>query len=317
VKNGSKTMGGSSSCCPWFITTFRVSAVILLILIIPACQPKSPIVTLALLGDLMIGRETNPAPDSLKYLVPALRSADLALANLESPLAQVLPAAGSSYNLCALSDRAGLLTYWGLDILSLANNHNLDCGTNGSAGTKSILETAGISSIGPGLQPFFREENGLHIAFLAFDDVSTRVDVDAAVRAIQSARSGGATVIVSIHWGVEYQGGASNRQKFLAEQFAQAGATLIWGHHPHVLQPADWITTSWGKTLVLYSLGNALFDQGGLEVTRQSALVEVRLGGRGIESIHSIPFEIDIADNRAVQPDANSAANILKRLNLP
>jgi Putative enzyme of poly-gamma-glutamate biosynthesis (capsule formation) len=310
-------MRGSSIRRPWFNSIFRVLAVNLLIIIISACQPKSPIVTLALLGDLMIGRGTNPAPDSLAYLLPALRSADLALANLESPLAQVLPAAGSSYNLCALSDRADLLTYWGLDILSLANNHNLDCGPNGNAGTKSILETAGIASMGPGMQPLFRDVNGQHIAFLSFDDVSSVLDVNAATQAIHTAHSSGALVVISIHWGAEYQGGVSDRQKFLAEDFAQAGAALIWGHHPHVLQPAGWIKTSRGKTFVIYSLGNAFFDQGGLAVTRQSALVEVRLGGGGIESVRSIPFEIDIEDSRVIQPDANTAANILKRLNLP
>jgi poly-gamma-glutamate capsule biosynthesis protein CapA/YwtB (metallophosphatase superfamily) len=310
-------MGGSSIRRQWFITTLRVLAVFLLIIINSACQPKSPTINLALLGDLMLGRGTNPSPDSLATLMPALRSADLALANLESPLAQVLPAADSTYNLCALSDRAGLLTFWGMDILSLANNHALDCGPNGSFGTKSILETAGISSLGPGMEPLFREVNGVHLAFLGFDDISSVLDVNAATQAIHTARNSGALVVISIHWGAEYQGGISDRQKFLAEQFAQAGAALIWGHHPHVLQPAAWIATPLGKTLVLYSLGNALFDQGGLAVTRQSALVEVRLGGGGIESVRTVPFEIDIADSRVIQPDANTAANILIRLNLP
>ena len=63
------------------------------------------------------------------------------------------------------------------------------------------------------------------------------------------------------------------RQKELAGQFAKAGATLVVGTHPHVLQPAEWIEGSNGRMLVFYSLGNALFDQGGLDDTRQSALV--------------------------------------------
>jgi poly-gamma-glutamate synthesis protein (capsule biosynthesis protein) len=317
VKNGPKTMGGRSVRRPWFIGTSRALAGSLLVIIISACQPKSPNVTLALLGDLMLGRGTNPTLDSLAYLEPELGSAELALANLESPFAQVLPIADSTYNLCALSDRADLLTYWGLDILSLANNHALDCGPTGSAETKSILGSAGISSIGPGMQPLYRDVKGMHLAFLSFNDVSSVLDVNTATQAIRLAHSTGALVVISIHWGAEYQGGISDRQKFLAEQFAQAGASLIWGHHPHVLQPAYWMETPLGKTLVLYSLGNALFDQGGLAVTRQSALVEVTLAEGGIESVRSVPFEIDIADSRVIRPDANTAANILKRLNLP
>jgi len=63
-----------------------------LVFVSSACQPKAPTVTLALLGDLMLGRGVDPKPDSLAYLTPDLSAADLALANLESPLAPFLPA---------------------------------------------------------------------------------------------------------------------------------------------------------------------------------------------------------------------------------
>jgi poly-gamma-glutamate synthesis protein (capsule biosynthesis protein) len=288
-----------------------------LVFVSSACQPKAPTVTLALLGDLMLGRGVNPQPDSLAYLTPDLSTADLALANLESPLATFLPTSDSIYNLCASSVRASLLPAWGLDLLSLANNHSLDCGPGGPAETHSALETAGITSIGPGMEPVYREVNGLQLAFLAFEDVSSSLDANAAVQAIRSARLTPAVVIVSIHWGAEYQGGASDRQKSLAQEFAEAGAVLVWGHHPHVLQPAQWIETAQGKTLVLYSLGNALFDQGGLADTRRSALVLVTLDADGVTSVRSVPFEIDILNSRLVQPDAWTAEKIRDRLNLP
>ena len=299
---------------------------ILLAICLSACQPKAPTVTLALLGDLMLGRGVDPKPTSLAYLTPDLPAADLALANLESPLAPLLPASDStSYNLCALSTRADLLPAWGIDLVSLANNHSLDCGPDGPAGTKSALDEAGITAIGPGMQPVFREENSLHLAFLAFDDISSPLDENAAVQAIRSAHATGALVIVSVHWGMEYQGGASDRQKSLAQKLAQAGATLIWGHHPHVLQPAAWIGAgpcenskpSQGCTLVLYSLGNALFDQGGLDDTRQSALVVVTLDADGVTGFRTVPFEIDVINSRIIQPDAATAEKVLDRLNLP
>jgi hypothetical protein len=308
------------------------------LLLLGGCQKKQ-MVTLALLGDVMLGRGVEPSAESLAYLQPELEAADLALANLESPLAVVsaqfrMPGVGDKpgYNLCAppstgsatgMTERAGLLAEWGFDLLSIANNHTLDCSPEGPAGTISTLEKAGIEAIGPGMQPVLREVNGIQLAFLAFDDISSPLDEAAALQAIRSAQETGALVIVSIHWGMEYQGGASERQESLAQEFALAGAALVWGHHPHVLQPAAWIQPpaglepAGGSTLVLYSLGNALFDQPGLEDTRQSALVVVTLDAKGVVSARNVPFAIDVVNSRVVEPDAETEAKIRERLNLP
>ena len=326
--------------------TFRF--VVLLLIFLVACQPHRT-VKLALLGDLMLGRGVDPKPASLAYLTPELAEADLALANLESPLSISLPAVASTYNLCASSERANLLSAWGLDLLSIANNHSFDCGPDGLEDTLKALTATGITPIGPGMEPVYRNVNGLQLAFLAFDDVSSPLDANAAAQAIRSARASGAMVIVSIHWGMEYQGGASDRQKSLARRFAEAGAALVWGHHPHVLQPAAWIDPSAAfraspsaalraspssalgtgperrseqsddrsrRTLVLYSLGNALFDQGGLAETRQAALVLVEISSNGVQSVRAVPFVINLVNSRLVAPDAETAGKILDRINI-
>ena len=286
-------------------------------------------VTLAFLGDLMLGRGVTPDEDSLAYLAPYLQSADLALANLESSLTTA-PSQTSGYNLCAPPERVLFLAAAGLDLLSLANNHRLDCGEAGLIETKSRLVSAGITSLGSADEPVYRTINGIKLAFLAFDDVSAPLNVETATQVIQKEYETGALVIVSIHWGVEYQGGASERQKWLAAQFAQAGAALIWGHHPHVIQPAEWVQPpagsthssppqskpAGGSTLVLYSLGNALFDQVGLADTRQSALVLVELDENGVRSAHAIPFEIDVQHSRVQAADEQAAQTILERVGL-
>jgi poly-gamma-glutamate capsule biosynthesis protein CapA/YwtB (metallophosphatase superfamily) len=69
--------------------------------------------------------------------------------------------------------------------------------------------------------------------------------------------------------------------------------------------------------LVLYSLGNALFDQGGLADTRQATLVAVTLDSKGVKSAHAVPFEIDASRSLIIQPDAQTARQILHRINLP
>ena len=292
---------------------------ILLLFLLFSCQAEGPTVTLALLGDLMIGRGVNPTPASLAYLMPDLMAADLSLANLESPLTDHPPAAnpGSGYNLCTSADRTKLIPDWGLKLLSLANNHRFDCSPDGQLESASILTSAGIHPFGPGPEPLYQEIHGLKLAFLAFDDILTPVDKGTAKRAIQSARAEGRLVVVSIHWGAEYQQDASDRQKFLAQQFADAGAALVVGTHPHVLQPVKWIRTAWGKTLVLYSLGNALFDQGGLAGTRQSALVVVMLDAEGVKSARALPFEIDVIHSQIIQPDTLAADQVHARLDLP
>jgi hypothetical protein len=284
-----------------------------------SCQSTRRTVTLALLGDLMLGRGIDPTRASLAYLTPELQAADLSLAGLESPLAISLPAAeyGAGYNLCAPAARAALLSAWDLDLLSIANNHRFDCGPAGPDETIRILTAAGLAPVGPGPEPFTREIRGLKLAFLAFDDILAPLDETAAVRAIQSARAEGGVVVVSVHWGMEYQQGATDRQKALARQFARAGAALVVGTHPHVLQPAEWIPTEAGKTLVLYSLGNALFDQPGLPDTRQSALLVVKLDASGVQTVRLVPFVIDVPGSRVEAPDPQTARQIRNRIDLP
>jgi len=304
--------------CGWRFAPLQSIFCTFLLILLVSCIPVQKPVTLALLGDLMLGRSVGPTRDSLAALAPDLQAADLVLANLESPLAKTLPAAdtGTGYNLCAPAANAQFLAKWGLDLLSLANNHRDDCDPDGAVETAGILSAEGLASVGAGPQPLYREINGLLVAFMAFDDILAPLDSEAAVHAIQTAREEGTLVVVLVHWGVEYQGGASDRQKDLARQFAQAGAVLVVGTHPHVLQPVEWVETGDRKTLVLYSLGNALFDQPGLPDTRQSALVVVQLDGQGIQSARVVPFVIDVHASRVESPDDRAAEQIRERLGM-
>jgi poly-gamma-glutamate synthesis protein (capsule biosynthesis protein) len=320
MDHGPQTMddGSHNEHRPWSIVNRLAVILCLLSSTLYSCQPRQ-LVTLALLGDINLGRGVTPTADSLAFLTRDLSTADLALANLESPLCRgdacIAPIA-EGYNLCAPAERATFLADWGLDLLSLANNHQNDCAPNGISQTQSALTAAGLT--GFGLDPLTIEVNGLTLAFFAFDDVSSPLDEDAAAQSIRAASEEGALVIVSVHWGAEYQGGPSERQETLARQFAEAGAVLVWGHHPHVLQPCEGCDPSQGlHTVILYSLGNALFDQGGLSDTRQSALVLVSLAADGVTAVKAIPFEIDVVHSRVVALDAETAEKIHDRLRIP
>jgi poly-gamma-glutamate synthesis protein (capsule biosynthesis protein) len=289
-------------------------ALIFMILALLGCQisqpTPAPAVTLALLGDVMLGRSVHPTSETFMYLEPFLTSADLALANLESPLTESPVETKSDYALCAPPENVQYLVDAGFDLLSLSNNHRLDCGKKGLLETQSTLTNAGLDFVDS--KPVYRSVNGIPLTFLAFD-ATAQFDTEAAAQSVKLARETRAIVIVSMHWGTEYQSGASTRQTRIAEQLAEAGAALIWGHHPHVLQPAKWIND--GQTLVLYSLGNALFDQHGLATTCRSALVLVTLGKNGVKEFKVIPFVIDVQNTRireAGQADAQAVMEYFK-----
>ena len=118
---------------------WTIAGFVLLLIILPAflagCQGENTTVRLAFMGDMMAGRGVTLSNDSLEYLAAALESADLALANLESPLTSEPPATTGGYNLCASADNAGVLAKSGLDMLSIVNNHSLDCGVQGNLDT--------------------------------------------------------------------------------------------------------------------------------------------------------------------------------------
>ena len=293
-----------------------------------AAQQASQKVNLALLGDINLARGVQPNTDAFSALAVQLSSADLALANLESPLdPQWTPSEQNpstpAYNLCAPAERAELLKGWGLDLLSLANNHAFDCSPDGltqtvaALGSQNLIGIRSSSIDGTMSSPYYRNVNGLSLAFLAFDDVTQPIDIEAAAAEVQTAKNQGALVVVSVHWGAEYQAGASPRQKEVAQALAKAGAVLIWGHHPHVLQPSEWLQTDNGSTLVFYSLGNALFDQYGLADTSRSALILVTLDAQGVNEIQVVPYEIDAINSCVVPADLSAEQKILQRLNLP
>ena len=166
-----------------------------------------PSVTIALLGDVMLGRAVRPSSETFSYLEPYLTSADLALADLKSPLTNAPVQTGSPYALCAAPDNVKYLADAGFDLLALSNNHSLDCGPKGLLETQSTLTAARLGFIGPDLEPVYRVINGIRLAFLAFD--ATIYSTSNGCPGCGRRERAGDIVVVSIHWGAEYQGGAS------------------------------------------------------------------------------------------------------------
>jgi poly-gamma-glutamate synthesis protein (capsule biosynthesis protein) len=274
-------------------------------------------VTLALAGDVMLGRGVagdlgGRWESALAGVRPVLSRADVAFANLESPLtSDGLPA--GVHDLRAPPQAVEALRAAGVDVVSLTNNHALDAGVEGLNETAGILRRAGIGAVvRQGLvsssEPVSSQREPAEMGLVAFDDSQVPLDVAAAARAVFEQAEGARPVIVSIHWGGEYQAEPSARQRVVAQALARAGASVIVGHGPHVVQPIAWVD----DTLVAYSLGNLLFDQRYPVDCRWGAILQVRLEGREITDYTVIPTVTHRGRTQIARGDAARA--ILLRL---
>jgi poly-gamma-glutamate synthesis protein (capsule biosynthesis protein) len=283
---------------------------ILAFLLFVSGEPRPPL-TLVFVGDVMLGRGVAQALDgrwdaAFAGVRPRLAEADLSFANLESPLTTA-PMAGTGYDLRADPAAVRALVAGGFDAVSLANNHALDGGARGRAETMTTLRAAGIAAV--------TEERALALPtrrvatrLLAFDDSRVPLDVTSAAEAVSLAADQAELVIVSIHWGGEYQAAPGARQEALAQALAEAGADVIVGHGPHTLQRLAWS----GETLVAYSLGNFLFDQPYPADCRWGAALQVTWRDGRIQAVDALPTVSERGRVRAA--DAEISAVVLRRL---
>lgn len=211
----------------------------------------------------------------------AVRGADLALVNVESPITERVVRSGDMIFHADESLLAALRAA-GFDVASFANNHVYDQGRRGFTDSLAALERAGfvVAGAGPSLEaacrPQLVERRGIRVALLArtlvlnFDDHAT--DRDPSVcrlaegplkRRAREAREAGADLVVaSLHWGNEYEHSPRDEQVDAAQRIVEAGVDLVIGHHPHVLQRVARVHVRDDRdALVAYSLGNLVSNQ--------------------------------------------------------
>jgi poly-gamma-glutamate synthesis protein (capsule biosynthesis protein) len=223
-----------------------------------------------------------------------LRSADVAMVNLETPISGDPLARTAPLLFDAPPAMLHALAAAGVDVVSTANNHAYDQRRVGVEATWKHLAEAGLRGVGSGVseaaawEPLIIEKNGMRIGFLSFTrwlngarnpaepDTSPHVAYvpyrgkvngswetpEAAVELVRAAARRCDALIVAIHWGIEYMHTPNPEDRKLARALLEAGATAIIGHHPHVLQPIEpYRTTSGRDTLIAFSLGNLIANQ--------------------------------------------------------
>jgi poly-gamma-glutamate synthesis protein (capsule biosynthesis protein) len=279
----------------------------------PAVAPASPssggTVRLLFAGDVMLGRGVAAsARADPERLFTGIRfevsSADLAVANLESPLTLRPhdPASGPNA-LEARPAAAGLLAAAGFDAVGVANNHAGDAGPHTVADTIGALSRAGILAVGGGssagraYEPRIVDVGNLHVALLAFDATGqgpragpqtpgvASWNERSARAAVLRARAEADVVAVGIHGGTEYVPATDPHVMHLARELASWGADIVWGQGPHVVQPIRVVHARHDgrPTIVATSLGNLVFDQH-IPGTQRGALLEVLAGADGVRA---------------------------------
>lgn len=232
----------------------------------------------------------NRAADGAEYdflpmytgISEKVQDADIAFVNHEAPLA------GKEYGISGYPtfnsprESAEALVEVGFDVINLANNHIMDKRAAGALATVEYVQSLPVTALGVyrNQEDFenirITEVNGIRIAWVSFcqdsnnphDNKTSGVimprtnDDNSIVERIKDAAEISDFVIASAHWGVDGRAEITAEQRRLAKVMADAGADVILGHHPHILQSVEWLDTASGsKTLVAFSLGNFLSAQ--------------------------------------------------------
>ncbi len=228
-----------------------------------------------------------------------LRSADLAMVNLESPVTMRGEKVKKPFNFRMHPKFLKVLRESGIGLVNIANNHIYDYDSVGLYDTIVNLDSAGILHVGAGRNneeahtPIVVKVKGRNIGFLGYyggseapparglkPGVAERT-LSLITRDVTQLRSNGAEfIIVNLHWGTEKAIAPEKSQVDFAHTLIDAGVDVVVGHHPHVLQGIE----KYGNGVIAYSLGNFIF--GGKNVpSYDTALLEVRLHDEGVEYI--------------------------------
>jgi poly-gamma-glutamate synthesis protein (capsule biosynthesis protein) len=208
----------------------------------------------------------------------------------------------------------------GFKVVNVANNHSLQHGVDTFSDTVAMLERSGLGCCGVAAdreatrsKPLIVQQNGLTIGFLGyslrprqyFDHLPLYAEghPESMVLDVVELRCKTDVVIVSVHWGEEFIQEPAPREIKLARQLVDAGATLIIGHHPHVLRGIE----HHGTGCIVYSLGNFVCDMVWDETLRTSMIFECELSPAGVRNVRLTPVFINDDYQPTPLPEALAA----------
>lgn len=282
----------------------------------PPTEPQSVTYTLSFAGDCTLGTDHDSYGGAGTFVkvvgnnysypfqnaLPYFEKDDFTLVNLEGVLCSNRTPANKTFQFRGPVEYAKILTAGSVEAVNLANNHTKDYGTSGYNSTLDALKAEKVTYVEDKGTATFTTVSGLKIGLYSGQFEADQADMK---KDIKKLRDDGAEIIVaSFHWGTEYSYRPSSAQKNLAHAAIDAGADIVVGHHPHVLQPVE----KYQKGIIYYSLGNFSFGGNKNPPDKDTAVIQqliirdadgtVRLGETKL-----IPFRVSsVTKNNDYKP---------------
>ena len=290
----------------------------------PATERPGEVTTISIVGDVMLGRRVAQASgdDPIRTLRPTakrLAAAEITVGNLESTLSDDGSPTQGGDSFHADPDIVDGLELAGFDLVSLANTHLGDYGQRALRQTLAELRDADLPYVGAGRdldearKPVIITRDGVRVGFLGTESIgetpAATADGGGTNRLNMPPRTGPLNerqldritgdiadlskavdvVVVIPHWGTQYTHVPEASQRRVARAFADAGADLVIGGHPHWVQ--GWETRR--DAVVVHSLGNFVFDMDFQTKTMEGIFVEIVLWGDQVMAVEPVPYELD------------------------
>jgi poly-gamma-glutamate capsule biosynthesis protein CapA/YwtB (metallophosphatase superfamily) len=242
---------------------------------------REPPPSVIVVGDIMLGGRAKKAvaefgPDyPFDGVLPLWRRAPIVLGNLEGPFAEKARKQQRNFSYRVDVSLASALSRAGINVVTLANNHLMDCGRSGVLETLDALSKANMFALGAGTnertahEPVIRQAGGMRIGLLGYywnsrtaataDRPGSAMDSPEALEAdIRGLREHADRIVVTFHWGVPYEREPSSEDRAKAHFAVDCGADAVVGHHPHIVQPFE----IYRGCPIFYSVGNFAFGSG-------------------------------------------------------
>lgn len=244
-------------------------------------------------GDLMLGGRARKAVEEfgmdypLAAVQPLLALSPIVMANLEGPFAANAQRADRQFSYRVRPRLAAALPNAGINVVTLANNHLMDCDRDGVSETLETLRKVGVSPVGAGSNqsvahaPVIMDAHGRRVGILAYYwnrrcaatsglPGGAMDPPEALEEDIRSLRERADRIVVTFHWGIPYDRTPSAEDRAKARFAVDCGADVVIGHHPHVLQPFE----IYRGTPIFYSVGNLAFGSGNSQA--EGCLIGIR-----------------------------------------
>lgn len=265
----------------------------------PTPEPQPEYFTVSMVGDCTLtssqynnhfettlnGDMSWPFSGTIQYF----KDDYLTIANLECSFSDTPLYGTGTFQFCGAAENAQILTDGSVEFVTLGNNHTMDFGQTGLENTEKALDAAGVAYAPPDGSYVYQNGDGITIGLYAARWCAGEAEVRAGVSAL-AAREDVDIVICLMHWGIEGSYRVISGQEQLGRAAIDAGADIVYGSHPHVLQRID----EYNGGYVIYSLGNWSFGGNTAPRDRDTAIVQLTIkrdvdGTVSVEGYEAIP----------------------------